>query len=107
MPELMFKQTLRGPVRTKTGGANPWAGRTTLNSGSVSVTVSTCIIQSNSILHMATFPASRGVAANSGGYIGVASVVDGRSFAFARATGVAVPWDEVISWEIVRTSWKS
>ena len=106
MAELLFKPTLRGPMRTRTSGEqNPWAGRTTLSSGSATITVSTTLIQSNSIVRYGTQANSIGVAANSGGPIVAANVVDGVSFDFARATGVAVPWDETIMWEIVRTSW--
>ena len=108
MTELLFKPTLRGPLRTRTSGeANPWAGRTTLNSGSAAVTVATALVQSDSIIRYGTLPSSLGVAANSGGGIVVSSVVDSVSFDFARATGVAVPWDEQVMWEIVKTSWAS
>ena len=108
MTELLFKPTLRGPMRTRTSGeANPWAGRTALNSGSAAVTVSTALVQSDSIIRYGTLPSSLGVAANSGGAIVVNGIVDGVSFDLARATGVAVPWDETIMWELVRTSWTS
>ncbi len=108
MSELLFKPTLRGPMRTRTTGEeNPWAGRTVLASGSASVTVSTALIQSDSIVRYGTQPNSVGVAANSGGAVVVNSIVDSVSFAFARATGVAVPWDEAVMWEVLRTSWTS
>lgn len=109
MAELLFKPTLRGPMRTRTVAAepNPWAGRTTLNSGSATITVSTTLIQSDSIIRYGTQANSVGVAANSGGPIVVANVVDGVSFDFASATGIAVPWDRTIMWELVRTSWTS
>jgi hypothetical protein len=108
MAELLFKPTLRGPMRTiTTGEENPWAGRTVLASGSATITVSTAAIQSDSIVRYGTLPSSLGVAANSGGTIVVSSIVDGVSFALARATGVAVPWDETVMWELVRTSWTS
>ena len=50
---------------------------------------------------------SVGLAASSGGAIVVNSIVDGVSFAFARSMGFAVPWDETIMWELMRTSWTS
>src|SRR5689334_7596484 len=108
MSELLFKPVEKGPRRINIGSAvrNPFAGRTTLGSGVAAVTVSTTMIKSGSMMSMATFPASVVVAANSGGRIVVNSVVHEKSFCFSRATGVGVPWDEVISWEITQTQWK-
>lgn len=79
-----------------------FAGLTTINSGSSSVTVSTAVVTSGSLIMYGTNPSSIGP--NSGGGIAVSSVVDGVSFAFARPTGNAVAWDETVMWEIVRTS---
>ena len=106
MTELLFKPLLRGPMSTRTAPteSNPWAGLTTLNSGSATITVSTSAVQSDSIFRMATSPGSLGVAANSGGAIVVSSIVDQVSFALATMTGVALPWDTTVMWELMRTS---
>ena len=106
MPDLRFKDILRGPISTRTAPTepNPWAGLTTLNSGSATVVVSTSIVQSDDIFKIAENPGSLGVAANSGGYIVANSIVQNTSFIFGRSTGVAVPWDTTIMWEILRTS---
>jgi hypothetical protein len=45
---------------------------------------------------------SVGVAANSGGAVVINSIVNGISFAFARETGVAVPWNTTINWMLVQ-----
>ena len=106
MSELLYKGTLKGPLRTQTTGADaPWAGLTTLDSGSATVTVSTASVQSDSIVQFSTKVGTVGVGANSGANVVVASVVDAVSFAFARATGVAVPWDETMMWTLTRTSY--
>ena len=109
MAETLYKPTLRGPLRTRTAPTetNPWAGRTTLASGSATVTVSTAIVQSDSIIQFATEVGTVGVGANSGANVVVNSIVDAISFAFARATGIAVDWDETVMWQLLRTSWKS
>lgn len=77
------------------------AGRTTLSSGSASVTVSTNRVGSDSVILKTAEVASVGVGANSGGGIVVNSIVDGVSFAFAQATGVAVPWDTTVMWLMI------
>ena len=84
-------------------GPEPWVGRTTLDSGSVAVTVSTTLVSSGKTgIFTMTQPGSVGVSANSGGHIVVNSLVDGVSFAFARSTGVAAPWDETITWMAIK-----
>jgi hypothetical protein len=84
-------------------GLPVFAGRTTLNSGSVSVTVSTAAVRSNSIFRLATVVSTVGLGHNSGGNIVVNSVVHNTSFALARAVGVACPFPEIATWEIVNT----
>ena len=50
--ELLFHPTLKGPTMTSVqSGPRQFAGRTTLNSGSGTVTVSTQAIQSDSLVH--------------------------------------------------------
>lgn len=93
-----------GPTQTSPLSTHAWIGRTTLSSGSAAVTVTTAHAASDMVVKYGSVVGSVGVGANSGGAIVVNSVVAGTSFAFARATGVAVPWDEVIMWELVRLS---
>ncbi len=102
--EKLSKYFAAGPSYTRIGQANAWAGRTTVASGTATVTVSTTMITSDCIIRQASSVASVGVGANSGGAIVVNSIVDAVSFAFVRATAVAAPWDEIVMWELVRTS---
>ena len=83
-----------------------FCGRTTLGSGSASVTVSTGVINSNSMFRLASIVGSTALGANSGGGVVVNSIVSGVSFALARPTGTAVAWSDIVSWEIVRTGMK-
>lgn len=100
--ELLFGPVLHGSpaVATAKGVGN----RATLSSGSAFTTVSTQLVTSGCMVLLGTQPGSVAVAHNSGGCVVVNSVVDGVSFALARATGVAVPWDEQVSWLIVSTN---
>jgi len=101
--ELIRRPVQKGPTMLPTRAlANQWAGLTTLASGSTSQVVSTTAITSDSFVFLGTRVNSVGVGHNSGGNIVVNSIVHGVSFAFARATGSAVAWDEVVMWEIKR-----
>lgn len=95
---------MRSPGIVKTGTtAHEWAGRTVLNSGSATVTVSTTIIQSNSIILFNTLASTRQSSGQSRA-IEVSSPVPGVSFAFSTADGVAIPRDTLIMWTMIRTS---
>ena len=108
MSELLFKPTLRGPMRTRTAPTEPnaWAGRTTLNSGSATSTVSTTLIQSDSIIQY-------GIEANTrqdsgvGAAIEVMSIIDGSGFAFGTSGGETLARDTTIMWSLMRTSWET
>ena len=108
MSELLFKPTLRGPLRTRTNSqeASFWAGRTTLNSGSATSTVSTTLVQSDSIIQY-------GIEANTRQDSGVASpievmsIADGVSFTFGTAGGETIARDTTIMWSLMRTSWET
>lgn len=102
--EGMFQQGPRMLRTSRPGGAQQFAGRTTLSSGSASVTVSTAVVNSDTMFFLGSVVTSAGGAANSGGGLAVNSVVSGVSFALARPTGTAVPFDETVSWELVLTS---
>jgi hypothetical protein len=104
--EQLFNPYQRGP-RTAPMSENrvtePFVGRTTIDSGSTSVTVSTALVQADSLILKTVEVGSVGLAANSGGGIVVNSIVAGVSFAFARPTGVAVPWDDTVMWELIKS----
>jgi len=102
--EKLNKAFFAGGPFAKIGQTTNWAGRTTLSSGSSSVTVSTALVNSDSLILKCSEVASVGVGANSGGAILVNSIVSATSFAFARATGTAAPWDETVMWMLIRTS---
>lgn len=105
--DQLYNPHLRGPVTAQQSGAwpagvDPFVGRTTLSSGSATVTVSTALVQSDSILWATENPGSVDVAAASGGAVVVNSIVDGVSFALARQYGVSAPWDSTIYWTLFR-----
>lgn len=60
--EALFRGYLRGPLMTQAQSkSNAWAGRTTLNSGSASVVISTSAINSDSLVyHMLQAPFAAG-----------------------------------------------
>lgn len=99
-----FQKSARAIFSPTAPHRGAYAGRTALASGSSSVTVSTAVVNSDSIILMGTQVGSAAAAHNSGSNIVVNSIVSGASFAFARATGTAVPWDETVMWEICRRS---
>ena len=107
MAELIFKGTLRGPLRTRASSAsNQWAGRTTLNSGDATVAVSCSVVQSDSLIMYgveANIRQDSGVAA----HIEVMSIIDGSGFAFGFAGGETVARDTTIMWWLMNTSWSS
>ena len=102
--ELLLAPALRGPLRTRASSrANQWAGLTTLNSGDATVVVSTTAVRSNSIIRFGAQSTTRQA---SGTRIGleVSTVIDGGSFTFATADGIAFGRDTTIMWEILNTS---
>lgn len=103
--EVLQGPMLAGPMMARTSSlTNQFAGRTTLFAGSVSVTVSTAIINSDSVLMLSSIPGSVGLFVDSGGHIVANSIVSGVSFSVARARGVASPVAETVCWQIIRTS---
>jgi hypothetical protein len=101
--ETFFRPVLRGPLSTETASGNgQWAGRTTISSGATSVTVSTQVVNSNSIiLHtlQATTRQNSGVAST----IEVSTISPGNFFTLAYADGVNHRADDAtIMWWIIR-----
>ena len=100
--EALFNPHLRGPMRTQTSEVtNPWAGRTSVPSGSATVTVSTALVNSDSIIQITEEVGSASV--NSAGALTVNSIVSATSFAIARQGGAAAEWDSTAMWMIWRT----
>lgn len=93
-----------GPLTIPQSTSTLFAGRTVLASGSSSVTVSTAAVNSDSIIMLTSQVGSAGVGVNSGGAIGVNSIVSGTSFAITRMTGIAVDWDDTVMWHLIQRS---
>ena len=103
--ELLNRALAKGPLMVPTtAGRNQFAGRTALASGTASVTVSTAIVNSDSLIFHAFQVTSTSVA--SGGVsvaLVVNSIVSGISFAFATQDGIGRTPGGTIMWEIRRT----
>ena len=85
-------------------GAGKWAGLETIQSGSAFITVSTPIITSGALVFCQEMQVgSVAVSIASAGHIVVNSIVDGISFALARATDIGASWDSHVAWEIKLT----
>lgn len=103
--EVLFAPLFKGaPVFTKAlditlGGTNPFANRTAVGSGLVSVTVSTNVVNSDSLIF--TGVQASVVASSDAGAFDVTSVVPGVSFCFTRNNGVAAPFPATVMWMIV------
>lgn len=104
--ETLYGASLQGPPITKTTTPGNWAGRTTLSSGSTVVTISTAVINSDSLVLAAVVNvASIGTVVTSyAAGVVVNSIVSGVSFAVAAAPAIAYPADRTIAWMIWRTS---
>lgn len=103
--EMLFGPLLRGQPGTRTSEeTNAWAGRTSLGSGSSSVTVSTTLVKSDSLIFLTEAPGSVTTVAGSHGHVVVNSIVHGISFALARSTATATPWSATVGWMIWRTT---
>jgi hypothetical protein len=98
--ETFFRPLFKGPLDTQVGGVTPWAGRTVIGSGVVTVTVSTARIGSDSLIFLGSQISSGGVISSAGAVV-VNSVVPGVSFAFTRDSGVAAPWATTVMWMLV------
>lgn len=102
--EQLFRPQFRGVTRTLVA-SDGFANRTTIQSGTASVTVSASLVKSDSIIRVSAQVSSPAAAVvQSGGFLAVNSLVDGTSFAIAWASGQAVDQDVTAMWEIVRTS---
>jgi len=101
--EQLFRAVFRGPTAQQVDQTDGWAGRSTVDSGSASIVISTTVVQSDSFFRLAFSVGSAGAVASRQGPYVINSVVDGTSFAITTITGVAYAWDNVVMWEIVKT----
>lgn len=99
--EQLYGPVFRGMPRTKTGGSAPFAGRTTIASGSIAASVATTVANSDSII---TMTPETGVASIALGTLCVSSISPGTGFTFQWAAGVAVTKDIVVHWRLTGTS---
>lgn len=97
----MFRRPLFVPAQSK---SNQYAGRTTLASGSATVTVSTTVVNSDSIVWMGLAAPGTNVASGQFKAIEVKSIDAGNAFVLGTADGVAMARDTVVMWTIVHTS---
>jgi len=101
--ELLFGPNLKGPLLAPTAsGTQQFAGRTLISAGSVSVTVSTRMVNSDSIILFGTETGSMSV--TSAGPIAVNSKVSGVSFALCSQNSISCPYDRTVGWMIVKAS---
>lgn len=99
--EQIWRGMLRGPFTTKAGSSvNQWAGRTAVASGIATATVSTTVVNSNSII-LTAFQSS--VASNVAQAIRVSSLASGAYFGL-QVSPAPVGTDFVITWVIFKTS---
>jgi hypothetical protein len=101
--ETFFRPVLKGPLSTETRSGNgQWAGRTTINSGATSVTVSTQVVGADSIvLHTieSVTRQSSGVAAP----LEVSTISPGSFFTLACADGVNHrAGDATVMWWVIK-----
>lgn len=102
--EQIWRGFFRGPTTMVANSkSNQFAGLTTLNSGSATVTVSTTAVKSDAAIFLTMKATTR---QNSGFAkpLEVSSLVHNSYFVIATADGVAIPRSTTIMWEIKHTS---
>lgn len=102
--ERLFHPNLRGPMLTDANSDDyQWAGRTTLGSGSATVTVSTAVVNSDSLILMGS-QAATNQASGVSTPIEVKSIDPGNHFIIGTADGDALARDTDIMWMVMPTS---
>jgi len=103
--EQLFRPLLKGPLRTDaTSSATQFAGVTTLNSGSATVTVSTNLVAADSLI---LFSSRAHVDQTSGSItrgIEVKTINPGNHFILGTDDGIAEIRNVFISWQIIKAS---
>jgi hypothetical protein len=99
--EQLFRPGLRGPLSTRAVSANnQWAGTHTLASGAATVTVSTTVVDSDSIIRYGVRAVT--AAGSAGLVVCVSTISPGNFFTFATIDAVVAPRDLNIMWEVVK-----
>lgn len=100
--EQLWGPILRSARILRTGDTNAYAGRTSLASGTAFATISTRVVNSDSIIN-ATFQVTTTTVSGLAFALGVSSIVDGVSFAYGCLDGVGRAPGGTIMWEVGRT----
>lgn len=103
-PEEQRDGLRRPPFTLANSDASQWAGRTTLNSGSATVTVSTDAVNSDSLILLGPEAPGTNVASGFAKPIEVKSKNPGAAFVLGTTDGVAMARDTTVAWLVYRTS---
>lgn len=102
--ERLFHPHLRGPMLTNANSDDfQWAGRTTLGSGSSTVTVSTAVVNSDSIVLLGS-QAATNQASGVSTPIEVKSINPGNHFILGTSDGDSLSRDTTVMWMVMLTS---
>jgi len=103
--EQLWRPIFRGPLQTKTNSqAGQWAGRTTLNSGSVTVVISTTNVNSDSLI-LTGLVGNANVASGTAIHgTEVKTISPGGYFTLGTMDGIGIARDTIIMWTIVKAS---
>jgi hypothetical protein len=100
--EQVWRGLLRGAFTTKAASAaNQWAGRSTIANGQETVTVSTTIVDSDSII--LAFPQAVDTVGSTGNAFCVRSINPGNHFILGTADSQPVTRDVDVMWMVFRT----
>lgn|SRR3990167_2266274 len=106
--EQIYGGMLRGPLTTKaTSASNAWAGQFTMSSGSVTYTVSTTNVGTDSLIftQMVSADGSDVASAVAGRVpLEVKSVTNGEHILFGTSDSSVIPRDTKYNWLIFKTS---
>lgn len=101
----LFRAEIRGPIVTKAVSAvNQWAGLTVLASGSATVTVSTTVVNSDSIIQLT--PVGNANLSSGAGirHTEVKTISSGGYFTIGTNDGIGIARDTTIGWVVWKTS---
>lgn len=101
--EQIYRGMMRGPLTTKaSSSSNQWAGRTTIESGSATITVSTTIVDSDSLILLGR-QFNTNVLSGQSRALEVKSISPGNFFTLGTSDGVAIARDTAIMWLVIKT----
>ena len=102
--QLQQRELLKSPAMLPTAtGPQQFAGLTALASGTAFATISTAVVNSDSLI-LATFQVNTTTVSGFAFATGVSSIVTGVSFAFGFLDGIGRAPGGTIMWELRRTS---